>query len=183
MTKKMALLAMMFGAIAGFAVPATASAQTITENKVPLAVGATFLATGTNIEITTSAGHIKCKKLTWDLTVLENTNEQSFAQGKEEGEGCTVTQNGVPVTITSAEVEMATEGGGTGEVTLSFVADIAGVLTCTFSGTIPLTYEPESQEFAIAGVLSGTGAGCPGVVEMHGNMADETKNIVPVQTD
>jgi len=183
MIKKITQLAMAVGALVALASPAAANAQRLTENKVAIPEGAIVYETGFNVEVLTAAGTIFCKKYTYIMTVDQNKTRYAMS-GSGSGEECKVTQNGAPVTITSVIAEeFASEGEGVGEATLSFVADIAGILTCTFSGTVPITYEAESEESLVEGTLAGSGAGCPAGGKTQAVFNRETKNEVPIIAD
>jgi len=180
MSKKMTLLAMAVGAIAAFVAPAAANATILTDSSGTLQPGATVFATSTNTETTTSTGTISCAKVEFDLTVVSNgTPAEIFGGG--EAEGCKVTQNSAPIVITLINIEeILINGGGTGEMTFTFVSDIAGVLTCHFSGTVPITYTPTTDLIHIAGGLVGAGANCPSAAAIHGTFTLKTANGDPV---
>jgi len=180
MTKKLTLLAMAVGAIAAFVAPAAANATILTDSSGTLQPGATVFATSSNTETTTSTGTLSCAKVELDLTVVSNgTPAELFGGG--EAENCKITQNGAPVVITVINVEeVVVNGGGTGEATFTFVSDIAGMLTCHFSGTVPITYTPTTDLIHIAGGLIGAGPGCPTAGAIHGTFTLKTANGDPV---
>jgi hypothetical protein len=168
MIKKMMLLALSVGALVAFAAPAIASANT----GQLTGAGETLVGTSTNTKTVTAAGTLVCSHVELEGEVQENGASGSMlGNGVGFTEGCEVEQNHAPVTITDPTVTTLTLNSSGGSATLTFISDIAGVLVCHFSGTVPVTWTAPSNTIHIAGTLTGTGAGCPTAGSISGDFA------------
>jgi len=187
MSSKKMVLALSLSALVATISPTAAHAQKLTDGipPTPLSIGSTFVETSTDFEIITAGGSIKCNKVIKDRIVIVNTTWFSWAgwNNLSGAEGCTITQNGAPVEITPFEGEDEYFEEGTGSSTLELVTHIAGVLTCTFSGTVPSSFTEGSAKVTIKGTLSGTGAGCATAAQVHATFQRETADTTLVIMD
>jgi len=172
MIKKLAMLAMAIGALVAFAAPAIAQADELTEEGVPLEVGAEVTLTSTNLVTTSPLGTLTCKKVTIHGEVTENG--PTTVKGRE----ISTTVEGCNHTITDPTAGTLSLSGGTGSTSgTKFVVD--GL--CTFTGSIPFKYSAPTDEAIITGEKQLTSACGPGT--MTGTFTIETSDGTPVDIE
>lgn len=181
MIKKTMLLAISVGALVAFAAPTAASAQQLLENGTPLAKGAEFTATSTNLVTTTAAGTLECVNVTIHAEVKNNkaTTSEAVSKSVTTTNCVTTTPESVPTTITAASANFHLEPSGVGTAGATFIADIGPSLQCHFASTTPalgITYTTNTDSVHVEGTLVGTGVGCPSSGTIHGDFTLETSN-------
>jgi hypothetical protein len=170
MIKKMMLLAVSAAALVAFAVPAVAQASVeLSDAEGTLPIGAEVTATSHNLVTESPAlGTLECERVTIHGHVTENgPTSVHIAETGTETEGCTA-----PITNPSAG-EITIEEGGTA-IGSTFL--VAGV--CDFAGSIPFTYETNTDEITVTGSEQFNGNCGPGT--MTGSFTLETENGAPV---
>jgi hypothetical protein len=178
MAKKFSLL-MAAVAVLAFAIPAMASAGTVTSSAGVLApVGTVITGTSSNTETTnTKFGTLKCANVTVKGKLTENSGGKVAA--KTEGVGstkeCKVGTKELTITDPTL-LSLSSTAAGSGTVGLTFEATVPAIGTCHFAGTaVPFTYTAGSDSIHVAGKLTATPAACgTGTgAEIHGDFTLE----------
>lgn len=145
MIKKMMLLAVSVAALAAFALPAAASADTLKEGGTALKPGTLFTATSANLTTVTGVGTLECEKVALHLELVSNTPATIEGVGPATTTGCK-TNTGRFVTVTDGTVGEFTMAGGSGVANAFFASDIyldsseATLLAqCSFAGEVEVT--------------------------------------------
>jgi hypothetical protein len=159
------------------AAPATAQAS----SKVTNVYGepANFLdAVSENTVITTGIGTVVCDTTRWEMNLSTNTTETAFGSGSGSAEGsenshegpCAVAQNGIPVTVTELTISGLHLVQFGSSVQVTYKLDFAGAFSCSYTGTIPVSYSPTTENFSISGTLASLSSfPCSTSAAIHGN--------------
>jgi len=154
MVKKLTLLAMAVAAIAAFAIPAAASAATVTGAEV----NSVIHGVSTNATTATELGTLECEEVTINGELTEN-GPTITADGVGVGStrGCKIA--GSELTVTNPTlVHLSSTGPTSGTASLSFVGDLfGGLIKCTYTGTVAVTYSSGGSSIHLNGPLS---SGC-----------------------
>jgi hypothetical protein len=165
MTKKLTLLAMVAGALVAFAIPAMASASSLTQPAGTLVpVGSVVTAVSTNAKMKTSLGTLTCEKWTVNTQVTKNSGSGTVT-AVQSGAGttsvCKLGSSGLIFTnvkFNSLSVTSPTAGSAN----FSYEIDFSG-LTCKYastSGATPVTYTSGGSSIHVGGPLTATPASC-----------------------
>lgn len=168
--RKTALLAAMVAAVMAFALPAVASASSLTYLGKPVSVGSEFSATSTNFVY---RGYFyaqwnQCKKVTLPSKVEKNSGAIVEAKGVGFGtaENCMYAEKNT--TISNLELRNLTlESPTAGKISLKFDIWMLGTF-CQFEGSaIPVTYSSGGSSI---NVTYGQMKGC-GTLTINGDFA------------
>jgi hypothetical protein len=173
MIKKLMLLAMALSAMVAFAAPAVAQADELYEESGPLSLGAEITLTSTNLKTVTPLGTLECEKVTIHGEVTQNG--PTTITGKE----LSTALANCNKTITDPTAGTVSLSGGTGSTTgTKFIAE--GF--CTYTGSIPFSYETDSDVVTVTGKeqLTGSPSFPCGKGTMSGSFTIETKDGTPV---
>ena len=177
MAKKLTLLTMAIGAMLALAIPAMASASSLTmPEKTLVPVGTAIQGTSTDVVTTTSLGNLKCEKVTVNGKVTKNngTEVEGTANGASTSSNCFFKTNPIAIkNITLNNIKSTTIGSGT--ASLSFEAEVKpGELNCKYSGSaVPFTYTSGTDSLLLSGGLTASPAAC-GTASIKGNFTLET---------
>jgi hypothetical protein len=175
MVKRLTLLMAAVAALA-CAIPALANASSVTSSPGTLTpVGTPIALTGTDITTQSpTLGNITCQTLTPIIELTKN------AGGIFEGFGgnATPAQSGCingtkTVKVTTFRItNLVSTSSGTGSMSYISEQDIAGVLTCTFTGTsVPFSYTVGANVIkfsAAAGIVGSPSATCGSTAKLTG---------------
>ena len=142
MAKKLILLAMAVAAFAALAIPATASALTLTDHAGKVQPGAWIVGTSTNTVTTnTPVGELTCPHIEWTARVITNNGSLATTGEGEVGIPVGCGAEGEPLTVTVPTLtHIESTGNDEGNAGLSFETDVGG-FECPYGGTVPFTYE------------------------------------------
>jgi hypothetical protein len=182
MFKKLSLM-MAAVAVLAFAVPAVASAASLTEGSTELAVGARVVGTGTDIILTSNLlGTITCEKITLKGTVTQNSGGVAKGSGVAEKPGQTGCRRGTnEVIVTSVTLNELFTNTTESYVSFETTLDI-GPTECTYVGTKvkgTVDFGTDLITFSEATGVAGKQAAC-GTAKLDGTFTLETENGTPI---
>lgn len=160
MAKKFSLLIAAVAVLA-MAIPALASATTVTVGGSTAPTGAVLSGTSTNTVTTTEAlGSLTCGTVGIAAKLTENSGGKVAATGSGEGSTSTCKNGKKEITITDATLlELHSTSPTSGTVKLAFKADLPGGILCEFSGTVAATFTAGMSSLHISGSLAGGACG------------------------